>query len=73
MSDSGLTDFAEAILIFKKYGDSHNPFHCEHDELWVCVCSPDAVSEEDRERLDELGFFVDEGDESIKSFRFGSC
>lgn len=66
-----MDDLIEALTIFRKYGNPHNPTHCEHDTLWICGIDPDAVSQEDTARLDQLGFFV--GDEAFQSFRFGSA
>ena len=67
----GFDALIEAFTIFKKYGDPKWPTHCEHDELTVCI-DPSKVSEEDKARLDILGFKTSgEGDHFI-SFRFGS-
>lgn len=63
----------EALNIFLKYGNPDYPTHCEHDCLWICGISPDIVSEEDKIKLDELGFYVDESDDAFKSCRFGSA
>lgn len=68
----GLSDLIKALEIFKKYGDPAYPTHCEHDELGVCI-NPSMVSDEDKEELDGLGFFVDSHGEYFKSFRFGSA
>lgn len=62
----------EALQIFLKYGNPDYPTHCEHDELTVNI-SPSLVSEEDRNKLDELGFFEDEEDDDFKSYKYGSC
>ena len=74
MSD-GFDDMAKACRIFEKYTDGeYAPFHCEHDKLHVCGVEPDEVSEEDKERLYELGFFVEEEPpRGFASYRFGSC
>lgn len=68
-----MKDLHEAIGIFLKYGDPHNPTHCEHDELWICGIETEDVSAEDIARLDELGFFIDGSDACFKSFRYGSA
>lgn len=65
-----MKDLIEALQIFAKYTDDYAPTHCEHDELSVVV-SPDAVSEADLKRLEELSFHAD--GEYFKSYRFGSC
>ena len=66
-----MEDLIEALRIFLKYANPHNPTHCEHDELWIVDVDPDKVSDEDKARLDELGFFPSE--DGFKSFRFGSA
>jgi len=68
-----MSKLIEALQIFLKYGDPSYPTHCEHDEMWICGISPEDVSDEDKAKLDELGFFVSEGDDTFKSFRFGSA
>lgn len=69
-----MDDLIEALTIFRKYGNPEYPTHCEHDELTVCI-DPDLVSDDDKKKLDELGFFVgsDGEDDYFKSFKFGSC
>jgi len=74
-----MLDLIEALQILLKYGNPEYPTHCEHDELTINpeICY-DAVTPEDRKRLEELGFFNGylDGDESqsvFRSFRFGSC
>ena len=63
----------EALNIFLKYGNPDYPFNCSHDYLFVNI-DPELVSDEDKKRLDALGFFVD-GDtgEGFGSFKYGSC
>lgn len=65
-----MEDLIKALQIFLKYGNPYSPTHCEHDVLTVAI-DPEDVSDEDKARLDELGFFV--SDDSFQSFRFGSC
>lgn len=61
----------EALQIFEKYMEpGQYPTHCQHDIMYVCV-DYDAVSDEDKARLDELGFF--EQEEGFASYRFGSA
>lgn len=63
----------EALQIFLKYDNPTRPTHCEHDILLVMI-DPNKVSEEDKERLDELGFFVGiEFPDCFSSFRYGSA
>ncbi len=68
-----MDDLIEALTIFKKYSDTHNPTHCEHDTLYIVGPVWGEISDEDRERLDELGFLYSENDDAIISFRFGSA
>lgn len=54
------------------------PTHCEHDILYINPeISPDTVSDDDKTKLNGLGFFHggpdDVGEECFYSFRFGSC
>lgn len=69
-----MKDLIEALQILLKYGDARNPFYCDHDVLTVQCVTPDIVTEEDKERLDKLGFFISEeyGESYFKSFRYGS-
>jgi len=66
-----MEDLIEALTIFLKYKNEDYPTHCEHDVLWIMGVGYDEVSEEDRKRLDELGFFW--SDDGWQSFRFGSA
>jgi hypothetical protein len=73
MSDIvGFDALIKVFQIFRKYGNLPYPTHCEHDEMMVCV-DPETVSDEDKQELDSLGFFVDEDDNCFKSFRYGSA
>lgn len=65
-----MRDLIEALVIFLKYHDG-GATHCEHDELFIVGVDPEKVSEADKQRLDELGFF--ESEDGFKSFRFGSA
>ena len=67
-----MEDLLKAIQIFLKYGNPHNPTHCEHDVMTVAI-NPDWVSDEDKSLLNDLGFFVNEDDNDFRSYRFGSC
>jgi hypothetical protein len=65
----------EALTILLKYGNPRNPTHCEHDQLTICGIDPDDVSDEDKKKLDKLGFIVSDGDGDLCfiSFRYGSA
>jgi hypothetical protein len=69
---NGFGVLIEAMAIFKKYGDSYAPTHCEHDVLYVCI-DPERVSEEDKKRLEGLGFHANTSLDNFESFRFGSA
>ncbi len=62
----------EALQILLKYGNPPYPTHCEHDILTICGIEASDVSDEDRIKLKELGFFVGE-DNSFQSYRYGSA
>jgi len=62
----------EALQILLKYDNPEYPTHCGHDELSILV-DPALVSQEDIEKLDELGFFVNEDFECFQSFKYGSA
>lgn len=65
-----MDDLIEALSIFRKYTDSYNPTHCEHDVLIVPI-DPSSVSQDDINRLEQLDFMVEE--EHFYSFRFGAA
>ena len=68
-----MDDLIEALTIFRKYANPRNPTHCSHDQLAIMDVDPAEVTDEDKARLDDLGFFVDEDEECFISFRFGSA
>lgn len=68
-----MKDLIEALTIFLKYRDEKWPTNCQHDELWIMGVTFDEVSDEDKKRLDELGFIFDDSDDGWKSFRYGSA
>ena len=65
-----MKDLIEALQIFIKYDNPEWPTCCSHDELSVLI-DPEDVSEEDKERLELLGFIYD--DERFYSFKYGSA
>lgn len=67
-----MDDLIEALVIFRKYTDERWPTHCEHDVMYVCV-DPDAVSDADKAKLDELSFIPSDDEECFASYRFGSA
>ena len=66
-----MEDLIKALQIFLKYENKMYPTYCEHDVLYVDI-DPSIVSDEDKETLDELGFFVDEENDCFASFKYGS-
>jgi hypothetical protein len=68
-------DLIAALHIFLKYGDPRSPTHCEHDLLTICGIDPAVVSDEDKQALERLSFFVhrEYGEDQFGSFRFGSA
>lgn len=84
-----MKDLIEALQILLKYGNPAYPTHCEHDELTIHGYDPEKFSEEDKQRLQQLGFEIaiegelidpEEGEDSdtwdetkIYSYRYGSC
>lgn len=67
-----MSKLIEALQILLKYGDFRHPTYCEHDVLAICTIDPDDVTDEDKAKLEELDFFVDETDWCFKSFHYGS-
>ena len=64
----------KALMIFEQYNPNFQT-HCEHDVFCICGVEPDEVSDEDKEILNEFGFFVGDscGEEVFQSFQWGSC
>lgn len=68
-----MEDLIEALKIFLKYKNEKWPTNCSHDLLAIMTISQEEVSEEDKKRLEELGFMWMEEHECWGSFRFGSA
>lgn len=72
-----MKDLIEALQIFAKYvTDDYyfkHPTHCEHDVLRIMSVHKDQLTEDEQKRVEELGFFWDEGEDCYMSFRFGSA
>ena len=71
-----MKDLIEALTILSKYltDDEYfynRPINCEHEELYVSVDNS-KISEEDMERLIDLGFIPDEDTGYMVSYRYGS-
>lgn len=68
-----MDDLIEALNIFRKYSNEKYPCVCEHETLYIHGADPEKMSVKDIERLEELGFVVEEDFEKcFVSFRFGS-
>ena len=66
-----MKDLIEALTIFMKYcGNESYPTKCDHDMLFVNCVAPNEVSDEDKNKLKELGFIPYE-DFAFVSYRFG--
>lgn len=54
--------FREGIEILDKYAedDSHKHVYAQHEKIWAGPADAEVVSAEDKARLEELGWFVDE-------------
>lgn len=63
----------EALMIFAKYRDEEFPTHCEHDVLMIADITLDEVSDADKKKLDELGFFWSGEYDCWCSYRYGSA
>lgn len=61
----------KALQLFRKYENRTYPTYCKHDMLYVCI-DPARVSNEDKAKLDVMGFFPDDNNEVFMSFHFGS-
>jgi len=68
-----MKDLIEALTIFAKYKNEMCPTHCEHDVLYVVGITEDEVSEDDKQRLDALGFHYSDEYDCWQSFRYGSA
>lgn len=60
------------VMLARSQTNAISPLHCEHDQLTV-MADRSNLTDEDVEKLSELGFEYDEGDETFYSFRFGSA
>jgi hypothetical protein len=63
----------EALQIFLKYKNENRPTHCEHDILMVVGITEQEVSQEDKDKLSELGFRWHSEYDCWSSFRYGSA
>ena len=68
-----MRDLIEAMKIFAKYTNTDWPTHCEHDWLGIMQVRKDQPTEEDKARLDVLGFLWSDEHDCWGSFKFGSA
>jgi len=68
-----MSDLIEALQIFLKYSDNYNPTYCGNEVLVIDLIDVNVVSEEDKKRLKELSFEIDDEHDAFTSYRFGSC
>jgi len=68
-----MEDLIKALQIFLKYGNPSAPTHCEHDIMYICGIDHNTVTDEDKAKLDELGFYFNEYENCFTSYRFGSA
>ncbi len=68
-----MEELIEALQIFLKYKNETFPTHCEHDILMVVGITEEEVSEEDKQKLDELNFFWSSEYDCWVSYRYGSA
>ena len=67
-----MKELIQALNIFLKYGSPDHPTWCEHDTLHIDI-KPEEVSEEDKVKLEDLGFYICEDEEEFYSYKYGSC
>ncbi len=68
-----MENLIKALQIFLKYGNPNYPTHCEHDILMIVGYTSSDFSKEDREELDNLGFFWNNEYDCWTSFKYGSA
>lgn len=67
-----MKDLIDALTIFLKYKNLECPTFCEHDTFFVHSIPYDKMSKEDIAEVERLSFIWCEGDNSWRSYRFGS-
>ena len=70
-----MKDLIKALNILLKYGNPDYPCQCSYDQLYIDI-DPKKVSDDDKKKLDDLGFFPGEEEgceEGFISFKYGSC
>jgi hypothetical protein len=57
-----------ALQIFLRYTNVPKPFYIYDGYMVINGISPDEVTDEDKQTLEELGFFVNEYENCFKSY-----
>ncbi len=57
----------EGLIILKKYV-ANGSFSAEHDEIYAGGDGQENMTEEDKKKMDELGWFFDEDNDSWTHF-----
>ena len=72
---TGLQDLIEALTIFAKYDKTgtHKPIYNYGDTLMVAIEPAEGYDDADKDRLQELEFYYDDGEGCWYSHRFGSA
>ena len=68
----GFDALIEAFTIFRKYDNPRWPTFCDHDTLYIAVAYS-KVSDEDKARLETLGFDENSEDDGFMSSEWGSA
>jgi hypothetical protein len=68
-----MEDLIEALQIFLKYGNPDYPTTCEHDIMYICGINSNDVSDDDKIKLEELGFEIDNDFNQFYSDKYGSA
>jgi len=67
-----MNNLITALLIFQKYHNDPHPTHCEHDILMLPKVTQE-MSQDDIDKVSELGFFWSDEHDCWCSYTFGSC
>jgi len=62
-----ISEMRDALTILLKYGDGHH-FYAEHDQVWAGAIDVNEVTDDDKESLESLRWFIDLETESWTAF-----
>jgi len=69
-----MKDLIVALIILSKYSTTPYPTICEHEVLYISnEIDPKRVSFEDRAKLNDLGFEINDDETQFYSYVFGSA